>query len=132
MCHEMGHGLGLGHADTNFHERRYGDLYGQTNRPENNLTPNRNDFIKLGKLYGGKKFLDLVDEEKPGLEDSDVANIELKTSAHEEEEMDLVIAHPVVPKEQVQNGIYGDKNKDDNERGGWHLIYFETAVSFPG
>eukprot|EP00588_Corethron_pennatum_P027045 CAMPEP_0194330114 /NCGR_PEP_ID=MMETSP0171-20130528/50629_1 /TAXON_ID=218684 /ORGANISM="Corethron pennatum, Strain L29A3" /LENGTH=365 /DNA_ID=CAMNT_0039091073 /DNA_START=607 /DNA_END=1701 /DNA_ORIENTATION=- len=65
MCHEMGHGLGLGHADTNFFNADLNTCMDYTNHPQNNLKPNEGDFAKLGKLYGGKDFLEISDLYSP-------------------------------------------------------------------
>jgi predicted Zn-dependent protease len=37
MCHELGHGLGLGHTDENFYNRDLGNCMDYTERPENNM-----------------------------------------------------------------------------------------------
>jgi hypothetical protein len=52
MCHEIGHGFGLNHADENFNNRDLGTCMDYTNRPQNNLTPNEENYQTLATLYG--------------------------------------------------------------------------------
>eukprot|EP00588_Corethron_pennatum_P009711 CAMPEP_0194272752 /NCGR_PEP_ID=MMETSP0169-20130528/6229_1 /TAXON_ID=218684 /ORGANISM="Corethron pennatum, Strain L29A3" /LENGTH=518 /DNA_ID=CAMNT_0039015491 /DNA_START=178 /DNA_END=1734 /DNA_ORIENTATION=- len=61
MCHELGHGLGLGHQDTDFLNADLNTCMDYTSRPWNNLIPNEEDFVKLGHLYGGDNFVTIVD-----------------------------------------------------------------------
>lgn len=52
MCHELGHGLGLGHSDENFHNKDLGNCMDYTARPQNNMHPDRSNFESLEQLYG--------------------------------------------------------------------------------
>ncbi|KAL7535150.1 hypothetical protein ACHAWF_005072 [Thalassiosira exigua] len=52
MCHEFGHGLGLGHTDENFHNEDLGNCMDYTERPENNMHPDTPNFQSLAELYG--------------------------------------------------------------------------------
>jgi len=52
MCHELGHGLGLGHSDENFHNVDLGNCMDYTERPQNNMHPDESNFNTLEELYG--------------------------------------------------------------------------------
>mmetsp|Transcript_18216 Transcript_18216/g.32577 ORF Transcript_18216/g.32577 Transcript_18216/m.32577 type:complete len:635 (+) Transcript_18216:331-2235(+) len=52
MCHELGHGLGLGHSDENFHNKDLGNCMDYTERPQNNMHPDTSNFETLEELYG--------------------------------------------------------------------------------
>ncbi|KAL7510376.1 hypothetical protein ACHAXN_008310 [Cyclotella atomus] len=52
MCHELGHGLGLGHTDENFYNRDLGNCMDYTERPQNNMHPDESNFEQLEILYG--------------------------------------------------------------------------------
>lgn len=52
MCHELGHGLGLGHSDENFYNQDLGNCMDYTNLPQNNLYPDEYNYLILEELYG--------------------------------------------------------------------------------
>eukprot|EP00986_Skeletonema_menzelii_P003131 scaffold925_cov150-Skeletonema_menzelii.AAC.4 len=52
MCHELGHGLGLGHFDENFYNKDLGNCMDYTERPEINMRPDQSNFMVLAELYG--------------------------------------------------------------------------------
>lgn len=52
MCHEIGHGLGLGHWDEDFYNRDLGNCMDYTKKPENNQAPDRSNFLFLEQMYG--------------------------------------------------------------------------------
>ena len=52
LCHEVGHGFGLNHADESFTNRDLGTCMDYTNYPEHNLTPNSQNYETLVELYG--------------------------------------------------------------------------------
>jgi hypothetical protein len=52
MCHELGHGLGLGHSDEDFNNADMGNCMDYTNDPENNLHPDIYNFEILEGMYG--------------------------------------------------------------------------------
>lgn len=52
MCHELGHGLGLGHSDENFYNKDLGNCMDYTEQPENNMHPDESNFKVLEELYG--------------------------------------------------------------------------------
>jgi len=52
MCHEIGHGLGLGHTDESYNNTDLGNCMDYTNNPENNKTPDDTNFETLRNMYG--------------------------------------------------------------------------------
>eukprot|EP00804_Cyclotella_cryptica_P009092 CCRYP_003178-RA/>CCRYP_003178-RA protein AED:0.06 eAED:-0.01 QI:0/0/0/0.5/1/1/2/0/361 len=52
MCHELGHGFGLGHWDEKFYNRDLGNCMDYTSRPERNQKPDRSNFAFLEQMYG--------------------------------------------------------------------------------
>lgn len=52
MCHEIGHGFGLPHADENFNNKDLGTCMDYTMRPEKNQLPNERDYELLLQMYG--------------------------------------------------------------------------------
>lgn len=52
MCHEIGHGWGLPHTDTDYFNRDRGDCLDYTNSPRNNLLPGQYNLDLLVELYG--------------------------------------------------------------------------------
>ena len=52
MCHELGHGFGLGHWDENFYNKDLGNCMDYTNSPENNQRPDESNFLFLEQMYG--------------------------------------------------------------------------------
>ncbi len=52
MCHELGHGLGLGHVDENFYNADLGNCMDYTEHPENNMHPDDSNYEALAELYG--------------------------------------------------------------------------------
>lgn len=67
MCHELGHGFGLGHSDENSLNADLGDCMDYTVTPENNLHPGTRNFELLEEMYGnvdgtGRRRKTLVDD----------------------------------------------------------------------
>jgi len=52
MCHECGHGWGLGHQDENFYNLDLGTCLDYTLRPSENQRPNEKDYDILATVYG--------------------------------------------------------------------------------
>mmetsp|Transcript_23432 Transcript_23432/g.49060 ORF Transcript_23432/g.49060 Transcript_23432/m.49060 type:complete len:384 (-) Transcript_23432:63-1214(-) len=52
VCHELGHGFGLGHWDENFYNRDLGNCMDYTNSPKNNQSPDLSNFLFLEQMYG--------------------------------------------------------------------------------
>lgn len=52
MCHECGHGWGLGHQDENFYNLDLGTCMDYVLDPDNNQKPNARDFEILNQTYG--------------------------------------------------------------------------------
>jgi hypothetical protein len=53
LCHEIGHGFGLPHWDTDFYNKDLGNCMDYTIRPEENMKPSASNFEYLAELYGG-------------------------------------------------------------------------------
>ncbi|KAL9189834.1 hypothetical protein ACHAXT_009509 [Thalassiosira profunda] len=51
-CHEVGHGLGLGHTDEAMYNSDLGECMDYTVRPENNKRPGTANFELLERMYG--------------------------------------------------------------------------------
>mmetsp|Transcript_4088 Transcript_4088/g.5015 ORF Transcript_4088/g.5015 Transcript_4088/m.5015 type:complete len:455 (-) Transcript_4088:732-2096(-) len=51
-CHELGHGYGLPHRDTNANNIDLGTCLDYTTKFKNNMHPDETDFVNLEKLYG--------------------------------------------------------------------------------
>lgn len=51
-CHEIGHGLGLGHTDEAIYNRDLGECMDYTVRPEVNMHPGKTNFDALAEMYG--------------------------------------------------------------------------------
>lgn len=54
MCHELGHGFGLGHWDEKFYNRDLGNCmdYTSRTRKESNQKPDTSNFVFLEQMYG--------------------------------------------------------------------------------
>ena len=52
MCHELGHGFGLGHTDENFYNKDLGNCMDYTSNPQKNEQPDESNFIFLFEMYG--------------------------------------------------------------------------------
>lgn len=66
MCHELGHGLGLGHSDESFRNSDLGNCMDYTNNPENNLHPDDYNYLILEELYGSVSGSGQVTESRSG------------------------------------------------------------------
>ena len=55
MCHELGHGFGLGHWDESFTNRNLGNCMDYTEKPETNQKPDTSNFLFLERMYGNVK-----------------------------------------------------------------------------
>mmetsp|Transcript_14924 Transcript_14924/g.19546 ORF Transcript_14924/g.19546 Transcript_14924/m.19546 type:complete len:311 (+) Transcript_14924:20-952(+) len=51
MCHEIGHGFGLPHTDTNFNNQDTGNCLDYSSSPENNMHPGDINFERLAYAY---------------------------------------------------------------------------------
>merc|ERR1711976_351170 len=52
VCHELGHGLGLPHLDTNHNNFSLGTCLDYTTAYRKNMRPDETDFLNLEKVYG--------------------------------------------------------------------------------
>mmetsp|Transcript_4665 Transcript_4665/g.6904 ORF Transcript_4665/g.6904 Transcript_4665/m.6904 type:complete len:593 (-) Transcript_4665:155-1933(-) len=52
MCHETGHGFGLGHQDEDFYNKDLGTCMDYVLDPQNNQHPNDKDYSILSEVYG--------------------------------------------------------------------------------
>lgn len=52
MCHEIGHGFGLGHTDEDFNNKDLGNCLDYTRTPKNNLHPDETNYQLLAEMYG--------------------------------------------------------------------------------
>merc|ERR1711976_1110283 len=52
VCHELGHGLGLPHRDTNHNNFSLGTCLDYTTAYRKNMRPDETDFLNLEKVYG--------------------------------------------------------------------------------
>jgi hypothetical protein len=100
MCHEVGHGLGLPHTDEDFYNKDTGNCLDITNTPENNMQPDRENFITLKKEYG--KMNDQEDNPYTATEKSgDSGNRLLKNNEYDSS----TIRHVHAPIQELPNWI---------------------------
>jgi hypothetical protein len=120
MCHELGHGLGLGHFDENFYNKDLNNCMDYTERPENNMHPDESNFKVLEELYGSvspsvsSSGKTVTVEEK--LENNGTR--QLKTHLSEEELFDKYAEHLLSDPMEVidESGAFPDY------RNGWRLL----------
>jgi len=124
----------VGHADTNFMNADLGTCMDYTNRPRNNLNPNRYDFIKLGKLYGGKKFMEILSKEEMEEEIADNNDIR-NTEDGNTEWVDITPQEPSFSTAKEANwnknserGKNGEEGEEQNTNGRDRRLLRSTSI----
>lgn len=112
MCHELGHGLGLGHSDENFHNEDLGNCMDYTNRPEKNMHPDASNYLSLQELYGNVNG-NVVTER---LEVPAGRHMTEEDSGMMEDDFEMYAAYLLDPIEVSNKMEGGDSN------GSWRLL----------
>ena len=118
MCHELGHGLGLGHTDENFHNMDLGNCMDYTERPQNNMHPDDSNWSTLERLYGnvdGTSVRVSMDALPPGRRELG-RGVELERFLEEEfERYAAFLSDPVAVSR-------GESEEHPNAHEGWRLL----------
>ncbi|EJK48812.1 hypothetical protein THAOC_32359 [Thalassiosira oceanica] len=110
MCHELGHGLGLGHSDVNFHNRDLGNCMDYTEHPERNMQPDDSNFETLVDLYGPLGGESVSQHVRTGVSESGGGRELVDINQEAFEKYALFLQEPANADERRQDG-------------GWRLLH---------
>ena len=124
MCHELGHGLGLGHADENFYNADLGNCMDYTEHPEDNMHPDDTNYEALAELYGVVYYS--VSEEMDVPENRMLVDQEKKQRMVTTNEFEKYAIHLMDPIETSSNWMVAEDGVDGaaaaNARGSSRLL----------
>mmetsp|Transcript_15631 Transcript_15631/g.26645 ORF Transcript_15631/g.26645 Transcript_15631/m.26645 type:complete len:571 (-) Transcript_15631:695-2407(-) len=119
MCHELGHGLGLGHFDENFYNKDLGNCMDYTERPENNMHPDESNFLVLEELYGSVNQSGISTGKTVAVEEKLENNGNRQLTLVNEEQLfdkyaDYLLNYPIE--------VTDESNEFPDVRNGWRLL----------
>ena len=129
MCHELGHGLGLGHSDENFNNEDLGNCMDYTNMPQNNLRPGEQNFLILEEMYGNVNDGDSSASLEQMLSDSSQGGRRAVASDDEFESYAAYLSEPIaISSNVIVPGADGEsyrlRRSDEGSAatGSWRLL----------
>jgi hypothetical protein len=129
MCHELGHGLGLGHSDENFNNEDLGNCMDYTNMPQNNLRPGEQNFLILEEMYGNVNDGDSSASLEQMLSDSSQGGRRAVASDDEFESYAAYLSEPIaISSNVIVPGADGESSRlrrsDEGSAatGSWRLL----------
>lgn len=109
----IGHGLGLGHSDENFHNKDLGNCMDYTERPQNNMHPDESNFRTLEELYGNvNRGNTNLRVERSGAK----RNLDAEEERMVQDEFEKYAAYLLDPIE------FSSESTDSTGKGEWRLL----------
>ena len=133
MCHELGHGLGLGHSDENFHNKDLGNCMDYTERPQNNMSPDGSNFETLEELYGNVNGVNVRMERLSASSSGGGGRRMARSSREEEERLEMefeeyaaYLLEPIETSFNINRNLVhgqGEDEEDDSAQRNWRVLH---------